>query len=77
VPVIMVLQIVTVLSCTATRGNVCNCQTEFKLCYWVLKCIQLIERAELVSGETCVMVCIAARGIQHGRMIWRQREECD
>jgi hypothetical protein len=35
----------------------------------------VIERAELVSGETCVTVCIAVRGIQRGRMVWRQREE--
>jgi hypothetical protein len=33
----------------------------------------VIERVELVSGETCVTVCIAVRGIQRGRMMWRQR----
>jgi hypothetical protein len=37
----------------------------------------VLERAELVSGETCVRVCVAVRGIQRGRMMWRQREECD
>jgi hypothetical protein len=31
--------------------------------------IQLIERTELVSGETCVTVCIAVRGIERGKMI--------
>jgi hypothetical protein len=36
--------------------------------------IHLIERTELVSGETCVTVCIAVRGIQRGRMMYRQRE---
>jgi hypothetical protein len=29
--------------------------------------IQLIERTELVSGEMCVTVCIAVRGIQRGK----------
>jgi hypothetical protein len=43
----------------------------------VLKFIHLIERTELVSGETCVTVCIAVRGIERGRMMYRQREECD
>jgi hypothetical protein len=37
----------------------------------------VIERAELVSRETCVKVCVAVRGIQRGRMMYRQREECD
>jgi hypothetical protein len=37
----------------------------------------LIERTELVSGEKCVTVCIAVSGIQCGRMMYRQREECD
>jgi hypothetical protein len=36
-----------------------------------------MERTELVSGETCVTVCIAVRGIEHGRVMKRQREECD
>jgi hypothetical protein len=39
----------------------------------VLKFIQLIERTEFVSGEFCIVV----RGIQRGRMVYRQREECD
>jgi hypothetical protein len=43
----------------------------------VLKSINLIERAELVSGEMCVTVCIAVRGIQRGRMMLGQTEECD
>jgi hypothetical protein len=34
----------------------------------------LIERTELVSGETSVTVCIAVRGIQRGKMIQEQRE---
>jgi hypothetical protein len=29
--------------------------------------IHLTERTELVSGEMSVMVCIAVRGIQHGK----------
>jgi hypothetical protein len=29
----------------------------------------LIERTELVSGETSVTVCIAVRGIERGRMM--------
>jgi hypothetical protein len=29
----------------------------------------VIERAELVSGEKCVTVCIAVRGIERGRMM--------
>jgi hypothetical protein len=29
----------------------------------------VIERAEFVSGETCVTVCVAVRGIQRGRMM--------
>jgi hypothetical protein len=29
----------------------------------------VIERTELVSGETCVTVCVAVRGIQRGRMM--------
>jgi hypothetical protein len=37
----------------------------------------LIERTELVSGETSVTVCIAVRRIKRGRMMYRQREECD
>jgi hypothetical protein len=37
----------------------------------------LIVRTELFSGETCVTVCIAVRGIERGRMMYRQREECD
>jgi hypothetical protein len=32
------------------------------------KVIQLIERTELVSGETSVTVCMVVRGIQRGRM---------
>jgi hypothetical protein len=31
------------------------------------KVIHLTERIELVSGETCVTVCIAFRGIERGR----------
>jgi hypothetical protein len=38
--------------------------------------IHLTERTELVSGEICVTVCIVVRGIQRGRMMYRQREEC-
>jgi hypothetical protein len=34
-----------------------------------MECIHLIERTELVSGDTCVMVCIAIRGIERGRMM--------
>jgi hypothetical protein len=37
----------------------------------------LIERAELVSGETCVTVCVAVRGIQREKIMKRQREEFD
>jgi hypothetical protein len=37
----------------------------------------LTERTELVSGETSVMVCIAVRGIQRGKMIQEQRKKCD
>jgi hypothetical protein len=37
----------------------------------------VIERTEIFSGETCVMVSIAVRGIERGRMIERWREECD
>jgi hypothetical protein len=37
----------------------------------------VIERTELVSGEMCVTVCIAVRGIQRGRMTWRQRSVTD
>jgi hypothetical protein len=33
------------------------------------KVIQLIERTELISGETCVTVSIAVRGIQRGKMM--------
>jgi hypothetical protein len=33
----------------------------------VLKFIHLIEKTELVGGETCVTVCIAVRGIQRGK----------
>jgi hypothetical protein len=29
--------------------------------------IHLIERIELVSGETCIRVCIAVRGIERGK----------
>jgi hypothetical protein len=37
--------------------------------------IQLIERTELVSGETCVTVCIAVRRAEIvGKMIQEQRE---
>jgi hypothetical protein len=32
----------------------------------------LIERTELVSGDTCVTDCIAVREIQRGKMIYRQ-----
>jgi hypothetical protein len=34
-----------------------------------VKILQLIERTELVSGETCVTVCITVRGIERGRMM--------
>jgi hypothetical protein len=37
--------------------------------FYMLKFIHLIERRELVSGETCVTVCISVRGIQRGRMM--------
>jgi hypothetical protein len=37
--------------------------------------IQLIERTELVSGETCVTVCIVVRRAEVvGKMIQAQRE---
>jgi hypothetical protein len=37
--------------------------------------IHLIERTELVSGETCVTVCIAVRSAEIvGKMIQEQRE---
>jgi hypothetical protein len=34
----------------------------------------LSERTELVSGEMCVTIFIAVRGIQHEKMIYRQRK---
>jgi hypothetical protein len=40
----------------------------------MLKFTPLIERTDLVSGETCVTVCVVVRGIQRGRMIHEQRE---
>jgi hypothetical protein len=42
----------------------------------VLKFIHLIERTELVSGETSVTICIAVRGIQREKMI-ETMKECD
>jgi hypothetical protein len=36
----------------------------------------LIERAELVSGEMRVTVCMAVRGIQREKIMKRQRVEC-
>jgi hypothetical protein len=38
----------------------------------------MIGRAELVSGETGVTVCIAVRGAEIvGKMIQEQKRECD
>jgi hypothetical protein len=34
----------------------------------------LIERAELVSGEMCVMVCISEEQMSWGKMTEEQRE---
>jgi hypothetical protein len=45
--------------------------------FYELKFIHLTERTEVASGERCVMVCRAVRGIECGRMMERQREECD
>jgi hypothetical protein len=40
-----------------------------------LKFIHLIERTELVSGETCVTICIAVRRLEIvGKLIQEQRE---
>jgi hypothetical protein len=42
---------------------------DFTFYYKVSKFIRLTERADLVSGEKSVMVCIAVRGIQREEMI--------
>jgi hypothetical protein len=36
--------------------------------------IHLMERTELVSGETCVTICVAVRGVQREKKRYRKRE---
>jgi hypothetical protein len=49
-------------------GNVLYCVT-VGLDLFGAVVIQLVGRAEIVSGETCVTVCIAVRGIERGKII--------